>query len=226
MQQMAVLAAQSLSRGASVRVAIIDTGVDVHHPDLPPNVVARNFVDDDAGAFQGDAHGTAVAGVIAAIPNNGVGIVGIAPDVRLLLLQGLLARGRHRHAGRLQLLHAGAGAGGGDRSARRHHQFEPRRPERSAAHAAGRACRGGRHHRRGCGAAGWPARRLSDEHRLGHRRRCDRKWTYEPAMWCGRRVATWCRWHRMRITIFTRAVRWPRRRFPDSSHCCARNGRI
>lgn len=83
-QQMAVAEAQALSRGASVRVAIIDTGVDVAHPDLPPHVVTRNFVDDDAVAFAGDAHGTAVAGVIAAIPNNGVGIVGIAPDVRLL----------------------------------------------------------------------------------------------------------------------------------------------
>jgi subtilisin family serine protease len=85
MQQMAVLDAQALSRGASVRVAVIDTGADMHHPDLPDNIVARNFVDDDAGAFQEDAHGTAVAGVIAAIPNNGVGIAGIAPDVRLLL---------------------------------------------------------------------------------------------------------------------------------------------
>lgn len=85
MQQMAVLEAQALSRGASVRVAIVDTGVDVRHPDLPANVVVRNFVDNDMDAFQDDAHGTAVAGVIAAIPNNGVGIAGIAPDVRLLV---------------------------------------------------------------------------------------------------------------------------------------------
>lgn len=85
MQQMAVLEAQALSRGASVRVAVVDTGVDVRHPDLPANVVVRNFVDNDSEAFQGDAHGTAVAGVIAAIPNNAVGIAGIAPDVRLFL---------------------------------------------------------------------------------------------------------------------------------------------
>ena len=83
MQQMAIDEAHSVSRGASVRVAVIDTGVDVGHPDLPANVVTRNFVDNDTDAFREDAHGTAVAGVIAAIPDNGVGIVGIAPDVRL-----------------------------------------------------------------------------------------------------------------------------------------------
>jgi subtilisin family serine protease len=84
-QQMAVGEAHGLSRGASVRVAVIDTGADVGHPDLPPNAVTRNFVDDDSREFREDAHGTAVAGVIAAIPNNGVGIVGIAPDVRLFI---------------------------------------------------------------------------------------------------------------------------------------------
>ena len=84
-QDMAIVEAQTLSRGASVRVAVIDTGADMRHPDLPGNIVARNFVDNDTDAFQDDAHGTAVAGVIAAIPNNGVGIAGIAPDVRLLL---------------------------------------------------------------------------------------------------------------------------------------------
>jgi len=82
---MAVAEAHALSRGANVRVAVIDTGVAVDHPDLPANSLTRNFVDDDARAFRADAHGTAVAGVIAAVPDNGVGIVGIAPDVRLLL---------------------------------------------------------------------------------------------------------------------------------------------
>ncbi len=115
MQQMEVLEAQSLSRGASVRVAIIDTGVDVHHPDLPASVVARNFVDNDASAFQEDAHGTAVAGVIAAIPNNGVGIAGIAPEVRLLLYKACWRAASTGMQGCLQFLHACAGAGGGDR---------------------------------------------------------------------------------------------------------------
>jgi hypothetical protein len=80
-----VAEAQQWSRGSGVRVALVDTGVDVAHPDLRGRVEAqRNFVDADAAAFARDVHGTAVAGVIAAIANNGIGIAGIAPDVRLL----------------------------------------------------------------------------------------------------------------------------------------------
>ena len=85
LQQMAIPEAQALSRGAGVRVAVIDTGVELKHPDLPSNTVSSNFVDNDRRAFSEDAHGTAVAGIIAATPNNGIGIVGVAPDVQLLL---------------------------------------------------------------------------------------------------------------------------------------------
>lgn len=86
-QQMGVPEAQASSRGTNVRVAIIDSGVAVDHPDLPPHLTTRNFVDNDAKAFREDAHGTAIAGVIAAVPDNGIGIVGIAPEVRLLLFK-------------------------------------------------------------------------------------------------------------------------------------------
>jgi subtilisin family serine protease len=81
---MSIAAAHALSRGAGVRVAVIDTGADISHPDLRPGTIARNFVDNDAATFRADPHGTAVAGIIAAVPNNGVGIVGVAPDVDLL----------------------------------------------------------------------------------------------------------------------------------------------
>jgi subtilisin family serine protease len=84
LQRLDVAAAHALSRGTGVRVAIIDTGVDTDHPDLRPHAAARNFVDNDARAFRDDVHGTAVAGLIGAVPNNGVGIVGVAPDVELL----------------------------------------------------------------------------------------------------------------------------------------------
>lgn len=84
-RQLAIPEAQLLTRGAGVRVAVIDTGVELDHPDLPSNAVSGNFVDNDRHAFAEDAHGTAVAGIIAAVPNNGIGIVGVAPDVQLLL---------------------------------------------------------------------------------------------------------------------------------------------
>jgi len=80
-----VTEAHNFSRGAGVRVAIIDTGVDTKHPDLVGRTqLTRNYIDTDEDAFRGDRHGTQVAGLIAAAANNGVGIVGVAPDVRLM----------------------------------------------------------------------------------------------------------------------------------------------
>ena len=80
--------AQQWSRGEGVRVAVIDTGIDVAHPDLAGRVaVARNFVDSDARRFSSDRHGTAVAGVISSVANNNEGIVGVAPAARLLALK-------------------------------------------------------------------------------------------------------------------------------------------
>ena len=82
-KQMDVAAAHPWSRGEGVKIAIIDTGVDVDHPDLRGAVaVAANFVDTDDRQFRRDRHGTEMAGVIAAAANN-EGIVGIAPGARL-----------------------------------------------------------------------------------------------------------------------------------------------
>jgi hypothetical protein len=83
---MDVTGAHLWSRGEGVRVAIIDTGVDTTHPDLAGRIVKQeNFVD---GSKSGrDRHGTAVAGVIAAVENNSQGIVGIAPAARLYALR-------------------------------------------------------------------------------------------------------------------------------------------
>jgi subtilisin family serine protease len=77
-------AAQRFSRGKGVEVAIVDTGVDVAHPDLEGRIRGtHNLVDDDAAAFSRDRHGTEVAGVIAAVGDNRQGIVGIAPQATL-----------------------------------------------------------------------------------------------------------------------------------------------
>ena len=87
-QQMDVADAHPWSRGDGVKVAIIDTGADVQHPDLRGNIVtAANFVDSDDQQFQRDRHGTEMAGVIAAVANNREGIVGVAPGARLLLFK-------------------------------------------------------------------------------------------------------------------------------------------
>jgi subtilisin family serine protease len=68
----------------SVRVAVIDSGIDPSHPELKGRVVAsRSFVGGSVADTFG--HGTFVAGEIAAIADNGVGIAGIAPPARLVV---------------------------------------------------------------------------------------------------------------------------------------------
>ncbi len=69
---------------AEVHVAVIDSGVDASHPDLAGRLLAgANYVipgdppDDDYG------HGTHVTGVIAALTNNGIGMMGGAPRVKV-----------------------------------------------------------------------------------------------------------------------------------------------
>lgn len=86
--ELGVLKAHRLSQGASVRIAIIDTGVDYRHPDLRGRVITRrDFVSDARHDFRGDRHGTAVAGVIAATASGGRGVLGIAPESRLIALK-------------------------------------------------------------------------------------------------------------------------------------------
>src|SRR5471032_2378907 len=76
----------AVATGRHVHVAIIDSGVDDTHPDLAQAVQARaNFVDGPDRVAE--LHGTAVAGLVAARADNGIGIVGIAPDAQLLALR-------------------------------------------------------------------------------------------------------------------------------------------
>ena len=74
--------------GKGVRVAVVDTGVDFSHPDLRGRVTkAQSFVDQGEQTFTTDVHGTAVAGLIAAVANNDVGIVGVAPEAEIYALK-------------------------------------------------------------------------------------------------------------------------------------------
>jgi hypothetical protein len=79
----------AVATGRRVRVALLDSGVDLAHPDLAQAVeAAEDFVGTAAGAAgPAEQHGTAVAGLVAARADNGIGIVGIAPDARLLALR-------------------------------------------------------------------------------------------------------------------------------------------
>lgn len=86
--QMHLPDAHSLSRGEGVRVAVVDTGADLLHPDLRGRITrVINVVDTDERQFMRDRHGTEVAGVIAATANNHEGIVGVAPRAQLVLIK-------------------------------------------------------------------------------------------------------------------------------------------
>lgn len=74
-----------------VRVAVIDTGVQIAHPDFVNRVVFQNgyadFDDGDApGSGRGFDHGTHVAGIICATRNNNEGIAGYSNDITLMVL--------------------------------------------------------------------------------------------------------------------------------------------
>ena len=104
--------AWSLARSSSTQivVAVIDTGVDYTHPDLAANMwvntgeIPGNSVDDDANGYKDDIygydfasgngdpmdsgeHGTHVAGTIAAVSNNALGVAGVCPVAKIMALK-------------------------------------------------------------------------------------------------------------------------------------------
>ena len=75
--------------GEGVTVALLDTGVDLKHPDLRRNVVGGvDLVNDDDEPQDDNGHGTGVAGLLAAA-ENGLGLVGTAPAVKILAVKML-----------------------------------------------------------------------------------------------------------------------------------------
>ena len=87
--------AWSVTRGAGVTVAVIDSGVEAAHQDLAGSVLpGKDFVNSGGdGRVDPNGHGTHVAGIIAAHVNNGLGIAGAAPGVRILPIRVLDANG-------------------------------------------------------------------------------------------------------------------------------------
>lgn len=73
------------SQGAGVTIAILDSGVDVNHPDLVARLVpGYNIYSDNSDLTDVCGHGTAVAGVAAASSNNATGVAGVAGAASLM----------------------------------------------------------------------------------------------------------------------------------------------
>jgi thermitase len=111
-----VAAAWPRTQGAGQVIAVVDTGVDITHPDLLANLwsnpgeVPGNGVDDDSNGMADDFrgrdfvhndgdpsdhenHGTHVSGTAAAVANNGLGVAGVAPAAQIMAVRVLDGNG-------------------------------------------------------------------------------------------------------------------------------------
>jgi len=84
--------------GTTVRIAVVDTGVDNSHEDLPAVVAQRDFVNNDSNAEDDNGHGTHVAGTIGALTNNGTGVAAANWAVALLSVKVLNREGSGSYA--------------------------------------------------------------------------------------------------------------------------------
>ena len=105
-QQVRAEQAWPTSTGTGQTIAIVDSGIDLDHPDLAGKIVGgATFVCKGSGPCgngdwqsgsdngSGHPHGTHVAGIAAAVTNNSTGIAGVAPDAKLLAVKVLDAEG-------------------------------------------------------------------------------------------------------------------------------------
>jgi subtilisin family serine protease len=97
----------STTGSSNVVVAVVDTGVDYTHPDLAANIWSGttaingcpagthgyNVIAATCDPMDDNNHGTHVSGTIGAVGNNGIGVIGVSPTVRLMGLKFLNAGG-------------------------------------------------------------------------------------------------------------------------------------
>ena len=90
-RRMGAATSNEVRRTSGAGVAVIDTGVDLSHPDLNA-ANGKNCVSSSTSANDDNGHGTHVAGTIAA-ENTGVGVVGVSPGTKVHAVKVLDSRG-------------------------------------------------------------------------------------------------------------------------------------
>lgn len=85
--------AWSYATGRGIKVAVVDQGIDLNHQDLRDNIYPLSY-DTETRTSPSKvygAHGTHCAGIIAAVRNNGIQVVGVAPDAKLMSVSNSLS---------------------------------------------------------------------------------------------------------------------------------------
>ena len=86
--------AWKVASGSNVTIAVIDSGIDLDHPEFASRILeGYDFVGDDTEAEDDFGHGTQVAGVAAAATNNETGIAGLAWDAQIMPVKVLDSQG-------------------------------------------------------------------------------------------------------------------------------------
>jgi subtilisin len=82
------------TKGSMVKVAILDTGIDLDHPDLWRNIKGGiNTVKPHKSADDDNGHGTHLAGTVAAVDND-FGVIGVGPEISLYAVKVLNKKGK------------------------------------------------------------------------------------------------------------------------------------
>ncbi|MBS1632718.1 MAG: S8 family serine peptidase [Bacteroidetes bacterium] len=79
--------AWNIATGTGIKVAVLDEGVDLNQPDLQANLLTGYdalSLGSNGGPSGDDAHGTACAGIIAAVANNNIGVTGVAYSSKIV----------------------------------------------------------------------------------------------------------------------------------------------
>lgn len=125
---------------ANVTVAVLDSGVDLSHPDLAANLVPGwNFVNNTSDPSDDMGHGTHVAGIIGAVGGNGVGVAGINWHVSIMPLKICDAGGSCSLDEEVQALQYAVDHGAKIANASFGGNYGGYQPEEDAIAAAGRA---------------------------------------------------------------------------------------